>query len=469
MPCTPELHGRERMTALLDLRNPLSNRRIRLTPVQLIVVSYVVATFAAMVALSLPLSLKEGVSLSFVDLLFTSVSAISVTGLTTVSTLDTFSVFGVFMLMLVLQFGGIGLMTIGTFIYVVLGRNIGLAHRRLIMIDQNRTNISGMVQTIRLVFGFAITIELIGAFLFGTYFWIRGFYDTWYESYYHGLFHAVSSYTNAGFDIFGDSLYRFSQDYYVQTITMILLVLGALGFPVLIEIRTKLTKKYPNFRFSLYTKLTTSTFFILIALGAISFFLLEDELFMANMSWHEKLYHSFFYSVTPRNGGLATLDVNLFSTPTLFITSILMFIGASPSSVGGGIRTTTFAIIILTIFTYARGRSEVRVFKRRLANEDIMKSFVVLSTSVMLVTSAIILLESVESYSFIGVIFEVCSAFGTTGLSMGLTPELSTLGKYVIILLMFIGRIGILSALLVMSGEIKKELYHYSEEKVIIG
>jgi Trk-type K+ transport system membrane component len=245
----------------------------------------------------------------------------------------------------------------------LLGRTVGLAHRKLIMIDQNRGNISGMVQTIKLVLGFAVTLELIGAFIFGTYFYLNGYSETWYEAYYFGLFHALSSYTNAGFDIFGDSLYRFSQDYFVQTLTMILLILGALGFPVLIEIRTKLAKKYPNFRFSLYTKLTTSTFFFLILLGALSFFLLEKGLFMANLPWHEKVFHSLFFSVTPRNGGLATLDVNIFSTPTLFITSILMFIGASPSSVGGGIRTTTFAIVLLTIFTFSKGKSEVRVFK----------------------------------------------------------------------------------------------------------
>ncbi len=454
---------------MLDLKYSFFKNRLKLTPVRLIVISYLLATFVAMILLSLPVSLKEGVKLSFVDTMFTSVSAISVTGLIVVSTVDTFSVFGVFMLMIVMQFGAIGLMTLGTFIYVVLGRNIGLTHRRLIMIDQNRGNISGMVQTIKLVLGFAVILELIGAIVFGTYFYLSGYENTWYEAYYSGLFHALSSYTNSGFDIFGDSLYRFSKDYFVQTLTMILLILGALGFPVLIEIRTKLSKKYPDFRFSLYTKLTTSTFFILILLGALSFFLLEKDLFMANLPWHEKVFHSLFYSVTPRNGGLATLDVNLFSTPTLFITSILMFIGASPSSVGGGIRTTTFAIVLLTIFTFAKGKSEVRVFKKRLATEDIMKSFVVFTTAAMLVITAIILLDSIEHYPFIGIIFEVCSAFGTTGLTMGLTTELSTPGKFIIIAIMFIGRIGILSALLFISSKYEKERYHLPEEKVLIG
>jgi Trk-type K+ transport system membrane component len=446
-------------------------KMISLTPVQLIVLSYFGATIIAMGLLSSPLSLREGVSLSFVDSLFTAVSAISVTGLTVVNTADTFSVFGVFMLMLVLQFGGIGLMTLGTFIYILLGRNIGLAHRKLIMIDQNRYSLMGLVQTVRLVFGFAIVLESMGGFIFGTYFIYKGYVTTWYEGFYYGFFHALSSYTNAGFDIFGDSLIGFSNDYFVQTFTIILLVLGAIGFPVLIEVRAKLSGKYPGFRFSLFAKLTASTFFIILVLGAVSIYLLERNLFMANLPWYEKLFHSLFFSVTSRNGGLATLDVNVFSAPTLFLISIMMFIGASPSSVGGGIRTTTFAVVILTIYTFAKGKSEVRIFNRRLANEDIMKSFVVFATAIILVILSLIVLDSIEhiQHSFMAIIFEISSAFGTTGLSMGITPFLTTPGKFIIIILMFVGRIGILSFLLFMVNRTTAPKIHYPEEKVIIG
>jgi potassium uptake TrkH family protein len=445
--------------------------KVKLTPVQLIILSYVVATILATFLLSLPISQKEGVQLSWIDTLFTAVSAISVTGLTVVNTAETFSVFGVIMIMIILQLGGIGIMTLGTFIYVVLGRNIGLAHRQLIMIDQNRHSLRGLVQTIQLVFGFAIVIEAIGGLLFASYFLFTGYADTWYKAFYYGFFHSVSAFTNAGFDVFGNSLYDFSRDYFVQFFTMILLVLGSLGFPVLIEIKTKLSGRYPDFRFSLYTKLTTSTFIILIFVGAFSIFLIERNLFMSSLPWHEKLFHSFFYSITPRNGGLATLDVNQFSAPTLFLISILMFIGASPSSVGGGIRTTTFAIVLLTIFTFAKGQSEVRVFKKRLANEDIMKSFVVFSTAIMMVIIAIILLDSLENakHSFMSIIFEVSSAFGTTGLSMGITPELSIAGKFIIMFLMFVGRIGVLSFLLFTVRNKRKSKLKYPEEKVIIG
>jgi len=446
-------------------------KKIQLTPVQLIVLSYFMATLLSMFLLSLPFSIRDGVEVSIIDLLFTAVSAISVTGLTVVNTAETFTPFGVVMLMIILQLGGIGLMTLGTFIYILLGRNIGLAHRQLIMIDQNRHSLKGLVHTIKLVFGFALAIEAIGGFIFGAYFLYTDFAPTWYHAFYYGFFHSLSSYTNGGFDIFGNSLMPFSHDYFVQTVTMILIILGALGFPVLIEIKSKLSGKYPDFRFSLFAKLTTFTFFILLIVGAISIFLLERNLFMAGMPWHEKLFHSFFFSVTSRNGGLATLDVNLFSIPTLFLISTLMFIGASPSSVGGGIRTTTFAVVILTILTFSKGKREVRVFKRRLAEEDIMKSFVVFSTAIMLVITSIIIIESIEQNksSLISIIFEVCSAFGTTGLSMGITPELSNISKTILIILMFIGRIGVLSFLWFMSNTNQKSKVSYPEEKVIIG
>ena len=449
----------------------LEIKKFNISPVQLIVLSYVVGIIVAMILLALPVSLKEGVRLSFFDTLFTAVSAISVTGLTVVNTAETFTPFGVFVLMLVLQVGGIGLMTLGTFVYVLLGRNIGLSHRKLIMIDQNRNNLMGLVQTIKLVFGFALAIEVIGGFIFGTYFWITGFSNVWYEAYYFGFFHSLSAYTNAGFDIFGDSMYRFSTDYFVQTLTMVLIILGALGFPVLIEIRAKLSGKFPNFRFSLFTKLTTVTFAILVIVGALSFFLLERKLFLAELPWHEKLFHALFYSVTPRSGGLATLDVNLFSTPTLFMLSILMFIGASPSSVGGGVRTTTFAVVLLTIHSFARGKQEVRLFNRRLADQDIMKSFVVFSTAIMLTILSIIILESSESakISFVAIIFEVCSAFGSSGLSLGITPDLSSLGKCIISFLMFLGRVGVLTFLLFTVTSKMAPNIHYPEERVLIG
>lgn len=449
----------------------LKTQFYKLTPTQFVVLGYATAVVISTILLFLPISHRPGVELSFLDAMFTAVSGVSVTGLTAVNTLDSFSVFGTFVLMATFQVGGIGIMALGTFLWLILGRNITLSYRRMIMIDQNRHNLSGLVQLIRLLFFMAFLFEAVGTVIFTVYFYYAGYFDTWSSSLYHGLFHAISSYTNAGFDIFGDSLYRFAGDYFVQSITMILIFLGAIGFPVLLEVREYIIQRKRSFRFSLYTKLTTSMFLLLIVFGAIGIYVMEMNHFLADKSWHERLFFSLFNSVTTRSGGLATMDMNDFNVPAQFLMSVLMFLGASPSSVGGGIRTTTFAVMLLALYTYAKGKYEVRIFKRSIKEEDIKKSMVVFSVASMLVMSSIIALDWAEqqSFSLIAVIFEVSSAFGTSGLSMGITGELSPIGKIIIMALMFIGRIGILSLLFIFRTRSKKENYHYPKEDIIIG
>lgn len=441
-----------------------------LTPAQFIIVCYLTATVVSTFLLMLPISLKPGVRLSLIDALFTAASGISVTGLTVVSTADSFSTFGTFVLMAILQFGGIGIMTLGTFLYIILGRSITLTHRRLIMLDQNRYNLSGLVQLMQAVLMLALMFEAVGTVVLGIYFRLAGYTEGWIHSFYVGLFHSVSSYTNAGFDLFGDSMKSFSDDYFVQAVTMLLLFLGAIGFPVLIEFREYMIRR-KGFRFSLYTKVTVSMFMILIVAGAVGIWIIESSVSFVGMAWHEKLFYSLFNSVSTRSGGLATMDVTEFASPTQFLLSILMFIGASPSSVGGGIRTTTFAVILLTLFTYALGRNEVRVFKRSIGQEDVTKSFVVFSAGTMLVIASIMILDALERQHFAlnKIIFEICSAFGTSGLSTGITSELSSPGKLLIALLMFIGRIGILILLYMFRSKRPKEKYRYPKEDLIIG
>lgn len=441
----------------------------KLSTVQLIVLLYFTATCLATILLSLPLAHKEGVEWGYIDALFTAVSAISVTGLTVVNTADTFSVPGIFILMFILQFGGIGIMTLGTFIWLLMGKKIGFQERRLIMTDQNQLTFAGLIRLMKHILAFILIIEAIGTVVLGTYF--LQYYPTWQEAYLHGLFASVSATTNAGFDITGSSLVPYANDYFVQFINITLLILGAIGFPVLIEVKDFLTHKGElPYRFSLFTKLTTSTFFLLLLIGTVLILLFESNHFFAGKSWHESLFYALFQSVTTRNGGLATMDVSQFSLPTLVMICGLMFIGASPSSVGGGIRTTTFAILILSIFSYARGRQSIKIFKREIDPEDVTKAFVVISTAMLVCISAVCLLAYLEpSFTLIQILFEVCSAFGTTGLSMGITPELSTGGKAVIIFLMFVGRIGIFSFLFLIRGTKDKERYHLPKEKVIIG
>ena len=441
----------------------------KLSPFQIIVLFYISAALLSTLLISLPFLHREGVHLSFIDSLFTAVSAISVTGLTVVSTADTFNTPGYFVLMFILQFGGIGVMTLGTFIWLLLGQKIGLKRRQLIKTDQNRSTFAGMVQLIRQILLIIVIIEIIGALILGVYF--TQYFPTTSEAFIQGAFASVSATTNAGFDITGSSLVMFESDYFVQFINILLLTLGAIGFPVLIEVKDYLTRRNEDFfNFSLFTKLTSVTFGLLVLIGTVLIYLFDRTHFFQNKSWHESFFYAFFQSVTTRNGGLATMDVSEFTPSTLLVICVLMFIGASPSSVGGGIRTTTFAITLLAIFAYARGRSHVRIFHREIDQEDIFRSFIVISTAIMITSGAVILLSLFEpQFSLLEVMFEACSAFGTTGLSMGITSDLHSIGKIIIIGLMFIGRIGIFSFLFILRGRVTPENYRYPREPMIIG
>lgn len=446
---------------------------VRLSPVHFIVFVYIVATVISAILISLPWSTYEHIDLTFIEVLFTAVSAISVTGLTVVNTADTFTPFGVTVLAVILQFGGIGMMTLWTMLWIILGKRIGFGYRQIIMFDQNRYNLEGLIRIIKYVFAFAIFIESIGFIYFTALFYFRGYFESISEAMYYASFHSISSYTNAGFDIFGDSLNLFYYDYLVQVGTMTLILLGAIGFPVLIETWRywKDKQRGIQYRFSLFAKITVVTFVALLLIGALLIFIFEFGGFLQDSPWHEKLMVSLFYSITARNAGLATMDVSEFYLPTLLVLSVLMFIGASPSSVGGGIRTTTFAVIVLAIRSYMKGEQDITAFGRRLSHEDVIKAFIVFTTGMFLIVSAIILIDVFEmnQHSLIQVIFEASSAFGTTGLSMGITADLTTPSKIVIIALMFIGRIGFLTFLLSMHFKQDKKTYRYPEEKIIIG
>ncbi len=316
------------------------------------------------------------------------------------------------------------------------------------------------------ILGIIVLIEFIGTIILGTYF--LNYFETWQEAYLQGLFAAVSATTNAGFDITGSSLIPFANDYFVQIINIILLTLGAIGFPVLLELKDYLKHKkiYQRSHFSLYTKLTTVTFFSLMLFGTLVILLFEWNHFFADKSWHESIFYAFFQSSTTRNGGLATMDVSAFSNPTLLALCFLMFIGASPSSVGGGIRTTTFAVILLVIYSFSKGQKDIKVFRRELDPEDIRKSVVVTFLAIMICFIALVILSATESFTLMQLMFEISSAFGTTGL---ITPELSSIGKMVVIALMFIGRIGILSFIFIFHHKDHEVNYHYPKERIIVG
>ncbi|MEH7121807.1 TrkH family potassium uptake protein [Bacillus sp. JJ1532] len=443
----------------------------RLTPAQVITSYYLLAVTISVLLLSIPYVHKPGVEIDFIDTVFTAVSAVSVTGLTVVDISETYSVFGYFVIMIVLQFGGLGIMAIGTFFWMLLGRKIGLRSRRLIMIDHNQISLSGLVHLIREIIKIILLIELLGALILGFHF--LKYYPTWEDAFLHGLFASISATTNAGMDIRGSSLVPFAGDYFVQLINILLIILGAIGFPVLIEVKEYLFNKTElegRFRFSLFTKLTTITYAGLLIIGTIFILLLEFNHFLKGVTWHKGFFYAFFQAASTRSAGLTTMDISEFTMPTLLVISILMFIGASPSSVGGGIRTTTFALNILFIFHFAKGNRDIKIFNRELHQDDILKSLAItILAMVMCFISVVILSISDSQHELIAIIVEVCSAFGTTGLSMGITADLSSFGKCILMVLMFIGRIGLTSFLFIIGGKEKKTNYHYPKERVIIG
>lgn len=450
-------------------KKPFSKKK-ELSTIQLIVIFYLSALIISTLLLKIPLAHRENATISFIDALFTSASAVSVTGLSVISLKDTFNNFGIFLLCIILQLGGLGVMSLSTFLWIMIGKKVGLKERQLIMVDQNQSNLSGLVQLAKRVFITIISVEIIGGIILGLRF--LKYFDSTLSAFKHGFFSSISATTNAGFDITGESLIPFSNDYFVQTVIILLMIIGAIGFPVIVEVYEYFLslKSKKRYHFTLFTKLTTATFVILTIVGGLMIYLLDSYHFFANKSWHETFFYSLFNSATTKSAGLATMDINEFTPSNQLFMSVLMFIGGSPSSASGGIRTTTFAIVLLAIFFYARGKGSIKVFRRELNHEDVLKSFIVISTAAILCLVSILILSITENGSIIQVVFEVTSAFGTNGLSMGLTPVLTTFGKILIILLMFIGRLGIVTCLLILRGkDNSQEKIHYPKEKVTIG
>ena len=448
----------------------LKKNRLQITPVQLIVLGYLIFAVLGTFLLSLPFSLRPGARLSFIDALFTATSAISVTGLTVVNTPETFIFAGKIFLAFLFQIGGLGIMTLGTLVYVLRGSQVSLRERLMIRADQNQTELQGMVMLMLFIFKVAIAFEILGALVLTLHFW-QGYQIPLTEALGLGIFHGISGFTNAGFDLFGDSLWGFRQDYLVQGVIGILLLAGSIGFPVILEVYSYLVsrRKGRKYKFSLYTKITTITFAILLAGGFLAVLLAELPASLAGLPWHQKFAVAFFQSLTTRSGGFSTVDVSVLQGATLLLLCLLMFIGASPSSCGGGIRTTTFAVLALSVAGALRGRTQIKVFRRELYQDDVMRAFIVFFVAAMLVSGAVILLQAMEPFLLKEILFEVCSAFGTTGLSMGITEKLSSSGKAVIIFLMFIGRIGIVSLLLLFQQRRPADGYHFVKEHIIIG
>ncbi|EME3578741.1 TrkH family potassium uptake protein [Enterococcus faecium] len=442
--------------------------------IQIIVFYYILMTVLSLVLFYMPIFREPDSHVSFVDMLFMAISTVSVTGLSTFDINSVFNDNGIILLEILFQVGGLGIMMISTTFVIFSKRRITLKQRQLIMTDMNQPRLSGIVRLIRITFAILIWFQLLFGTFFSIYFYYRGYFDRWRDAVFYGFYQAISAVTNSGFDVTGDSIKPFAHDYFFLILIMFLIFVGGIGFPVLMECREWLLYKRSNaklpFRFSLFTKLAVLAFVILFVSGTVLIYLLEKDHLFQDSNMSVKWINSMFYSITTRNAGLQIHDLGDFQITTLIIFSLLMFIGCSPSSVGGGIRTTTVAIIGLYLYSFLKSEDNINIFGRRIDQDDVRKSVVVFMLSLGMCFFCIVFLSATEEQTLISIIIEVTSAFGTTGLSLGITGDLSVVGKITIATLMFIGRIGMLYTLMLFVPKETRDLgYEYPSEKIIIG
>lgn len=444
---------------------------VRLTPPQILVGGFALIIVLGAFLLTLPLSSADGTGTGLLTALFTATSATCVTGLVVVDTGLHWSLFGKFVILALIQVGGLGFMTMATLIMLIFKRRISLKERLVLQEALNQNSMEGIVQLIRRVLMVALLIEAAGAMLLAVRF---SFDMAGGQALLFGIFHSVSMFNNAGFDIFGpltgsfSSLTSYAGDPFVNLTVMLLIIIGGIGFVVITDL---LEYKKHRRRLSLHTKIVLSATGFLIGAGALVFFIFEynNPATLGPLSVGDKIWTSFFASVTPRTAGANTLDISGMRQASQFFTIMLMFIGASPGSTGGGIKTTTFTILIGAMIAMLRGKEDIVFFRTRLSKDRIYKAITMTFFALILITGVAMLLSTTEDVLFLRILFEVTSAFGTVGLSMGLTPALSMVGQIAIIIMMFIGRLGPLTLAYALQPKADKELFRYPEGKITIG
>ncbi len=427
--------------------------------------------FAAMiiigaVLLLFPFSSKAGIWTAPVDCLFTSTSAVCVTGLTVVDTFDHWSSIGQLIILLLIQLGGLGFMTSTIILMMATGRRIGLRDRILIGESIGVSRLGGLVKLTRDILFFTLSAELVGAILFylrfsSQYGWISGIWKA--------VFHSVSAFNNAGLDIFGGfrSLTGYSGDYLVILTTAALIILGGLGFVVIDNILQAKGIK----RSTIDTKLVLIVTVLLLTLGTLVILVSEfsNPRTLGNMPILEKILNAFFQSVTSRTAGFNSINTGALNIFSLFFVVILMFIGGASGSTAGGIKVNTVGIILPTLWDTLRGKEHPGIFGREFPLQQIFRSMALLVVSLGLVIVVFLLLTETETFTSIRILFETVSAFGTVGLSTGITPELSTAGRLILAVMMFVGRLGPLTLIMALAGAQRSRGYRFPQESVRIG
>ncbi|SKA08035.1 TrkH family potassium uptake protein [Selenihalanaerobacter shriftii] len=436
-----------------------------LTPAQILSLGYLVIILIGAILLSLPIATASGKSMPFIDALFTATSATAVTGLIVENTSIFFSIFGQVVIMVLIQIGGLGIMTMSTLFAFLVGKKITLKERLIIQADLDQFQLSGLIRLVRYVLLVTFMIEGTGALILFTRL-IQEY--SLGKALYLSVFHAISAFNNAGFDLFGNSLEGFTGDITINLVITTLIILGGIGFAVIAELYSG-KRKFKDY--SLQTKLVLSVTAFLIVIGTVVFFFLEysNPETMGGLSFGKKALASYFLSITPRTAGFNTVPTGALKSSTLFFVIILMFIGASPGSTGGGVKTTTFGALFAVVYAMVTGRSDVELFKRRLAKEVIFKALSIIMISLLLIVAVTMVLTITENMKFLDLFFETVSAFGTVGLSTGVTGELSVIGKLLITITMFAGRVGPLTLALAIGRKEETANIRYPEEKILVG
>lgn len=445
-------------------------RKIKLTHIQIISMGYLLIIIAGALLLMLPFSARSGDSAGFVNALFTSVSASCVTGLVIQDTVTYWSVFGQIIILVLIQLGGLGFMTVVTFFFKLLKHRTGIRERMLMAESINTTRLDDFAKLTKKIVAGTAFFEITGAVLLSLRFIFKyGFSPL--KGIYYGIFHSVSAFCNAGFDLFGirgkySSLTTLYSDIYVNTIIMVLITAGGIGFLVWDDITVN---KFRFKRFALHSKIVIIASLSLVLGGAALLLLFERNATISAMPWGEKITVSLFGSVTARTAGFNTVDTAALTPASKLLTSVLMFIGGSSGSTAGGVKTTTAALLIIYISSIIRGREATHCLNRRIKPEDINKAIVVFSVNLSLALTGVLVLTAVQGFPLEDAVFEAFSAIGTVGMSTGITRDLNLLSKSVIMFLMYCGRVGSVSFAIALFDRRKKAPVSYPTESVTVG
>ncbi|MCX5839038.1 MAG: hypothetical protein NTW71_11050 [Deltaproteobacteria bacterium] len=457
------------MNLLLQIGTAVSRR---LTPPRIFILSFALSILIGAILLQLPFASGRG-RLSFVDALFSSASAVCVTGLAVIDIGKDLSFAGQILTLVLLQIGGLGIITFSVVLFGLMGRGISFKGREIMQSTFLHTPSRNFIVVVKGVLMLTFISESLGTALLFIRF-AQDFPPA--TAFFHALYNAVSAYNNCGYSLFSNSLISYRGDWLVNLTVMGLIVLGGIGFIVQHEVIARLRGLQK--RLSLHTKIVLLTTGVLILAGAVFFYLFEADQILKGVSGPTQFLDSLFQSITPRTAGFNTVAIDRLTNGTILVMIILMFVGASPGSTGGGIKTTSFTLLLLMIWNRMKGRYHVNVFNRRIPREIIGRTIAIIfasAFSVVLITSVLLLFgggaavpPEQSRHFFVEYLFETVSAFGTVGLSMGITPKLNDIQKLAIVLMMFAGRVGPLALAFSWSAVGKKEI-KYAEESVMVG